>query len=111
MCLGFERGPSRGASSPRSPGPRAACLRREYFGNEEVTGRSEVDRDPFLLPIAIADRLWPVATAEFAVHDADRDRPLALRDLARRTSAGPLASRPPAAELVQLLAALAPDAP
>ena len=43
--------------------------------------------------------------------DADRDRPLALRDLARRTSAGPLATRPTAAELVQLLAALAPDAP
>ena len=35
---------------------------------------------------------------------------LALRDLARRTSAGPLATRPTAAELLQLLAALAPDA-
>ena len=42
----------------------------------------------------------------------DKDRPLALalRDLARRTSAGPLATRPTAAELLQLLAALAPDA-
>ena len=42
--------------------------------------------------------------------DTDRPLALALRDLARRTSAGPLATRPTAAELLQLLAAVAPDA-